>query len=103
MRLPLALCALSIALPAAAAPVVGTCSPVSTDAGIYASPDSSDVHPDWADGSQVGLSWTFEQRGEEEGANGSYYLFGDLLDPKGRVVNKGVYVSDMQWECDAAE
>lgn len=103
MRFLLALALLAFAGSAAAAPVVGTCSPVRTGAGIYASADATDIHPDWADGSEVGLGWTFEQRGDEAGADGSYYLFGDLLDSRGNVVNQGVYVSDMQWECDAAE
>jgi hypothetical protein len=93
---------LAIAFLAASSPAVAaTCAPVSTEAGIYASADAEDVHPDWSDGSTIGLSWSLDLRGDEDGDDGNHYLFGDLIDPRGNVVNRGVYVIDMEWECDA--
>lgn len=87
----------------ASAWAAATCAPVSNDALILASPDPEDIHPDWSDGSYVGLSWSLDLLGEEEGVDGRFYLYGDLIDPRGNVVNRGVYVSDMEWECDPVE
>jgi hypothetical protein len=88
------------AMPAFAA---ATCAPVTTEAKILASADASDIHPDWADGSNVGLSWSLDLQGDAEGSDGEFYLIGDLIDPRGNVVTQGVYVNVMQWECDSAE
>lgn len=78
-----------------------SCAPVSTEASILASADIADIHPGWSDGSTVGLSWSLDLHGDEQGSDGEYYLWGDLIDPRGNVVNSGVYVSSMEWECDA--
>lgn len=80
-----------------------TCSPIDTEASVLASPDMTDIHPDWSDGSTVGLSWSLDIRGDRQGSDGEWYIFGDLIDPKGSVVNSGVYVSAMEWECDSDE
>jgi len=99
MRLVLAALLVAVAWPSAAA--AATCAPVSTDARILASADYEDIHRRWADGSRIGLSWSLDLTGEEEGAGGEYYLIGDLIDPRGNVVDRDVYVHSMEWECDA--
>lgn len=93
--------ALLLALCASPALAGATCAPVSTEASILASADMNDIHPQWADGSTVGLSWSLDLQGDEEGADGAYFLYGDLIDPRGNVATRGVYVSDMEWECDS--
>jgi len=76
------------------------CAPVSTDARILSSANRDDLHPDWNDGSTVGLSWSLDYIADEEGDDGEFYIIGDLIDPRGNVVNEGVYVDAMEWECD---
>lgn len=100
MRIVLALL-LSLASPAAFA--AATCAPVSTESRVLASADRDDIHPDWADGSTIGLAWSLDLQGDEEGADGEYYLFGDLIDPRGNVATTGVYAYVMEWECDSDE
>ncbi len=95
----IALCGLFAASPAFAQQA--TCAPVSTSAKILASADAGDVHPDWSDGSTIGLSWSLLLTGDEQGGDGTYYLIGDLVDPRGNLVSEGVYVDSMEWECDA--
>jgi hypothetical protein len=96
MRLWLALILATAISPAVAA----TCAPVTSQARILSSADGDDIHPDWRDGSRVGLSWSLDLVDEEEGGDGETYLFGDLIDPRGNVVTEGVYVDSMEWECD---
>jgi hypothetical protein len=97
MRLALAVLLAFAASPALAA----TCAPVSTDARILSSPNYDDIHPAWSDGSRIGLSWSLDLLGEEEGEDGEYYLLGDLIDPRGGVAAESVFVSAMEWECDS--
>lgn len=85
----------------AAPALAATCAPVSTDARILSSPNYDDIHPDWSDGSRIGLSWSLDLLGEEEGEDGEYYLLGDLIDPRGGVAGESVFVSAMEWECDS--
>lgn len=98
-----ALLALVFSLTASVAFASATCSPVSTEALVLASADAGDIHPDWANGSTIGLGWSLDLLGDEEGADGEYYLYGDLLDPRGNLVNEGVYADVMEWECEADE
>lgn len=98
-----ALLALIFSMAASAAFASATCAPVSTDALVLASADAGDIHPDWADGSTIGLGWSLDLLGDEEGADGEFYLYGDLLDPRGNPVTEGVYVDVMEWECDPDE
>ena len=88
---------------ASSAFAAATCAPVSTEARILASADSTDVHPDWSDGSTIGLSWSLEPTGDAEGDDGEFYIIGDLIDPRGGLVNEGIFVSVMEWECDSDE
>lgn len=98
-----ALLALMFSMAASAAFASATCAPVSTEAQVLALPEYGDIHPDWDDGSTIGLAWSLDLQGEAEGEDGEYYLFGDLIDARGNIVTEGVYVSDMEWECDADE
>jgi len=98
-----ALLALIFSMAASAAFASATCAPVSTAAQVLASPEYGDIHPDWDDGSMIGLSWSLDLLGEAEGDDGEYYLFGDLIDPRGNVATEGVYADVMEWECDADE
>lgn len=98
-----ALLALLMTLAAAPAFAAATCAPVSTEARILASADYEDIHPDWDDGSRIGLSWSLDHLGEEEGVDGEWYLIGDLIDPRGNIASESVFVSAMEWECDSSE
>lgn len=98
-----AVLAVILSLSAPAAFASATCAPVDTDARVLASADYDDVHPDWDDGSTIGLSWSLDLQGDVEGEDGEYYLHGDLIDPRGNLVTEGVFVSEMEWECDADE
>ncbi len=92
----------SILFALAAGPAVAqvSCAPMSTDVSILASADVSDIHPEWADGSTVGLGWTLVPYGDEVGTDGEWYMIGDLLDADGGPFSKDVYVDIMEWECD---
>jgi hypothetical protein len=104
MRLILALIlALILSMSAAPAFAAASCAPVTTGAKILASADRSDIHQDWTGGNRVGLSWSLDLQGDEEGADGEFYIYGDLIDPRGNVVSEGVYVNVMEWECDSDE
>jgi hypothetical protein len=94
----LALCGLLAASPAFAQQA--TCAPVSASAKILASADFGDIHPGWSDGSTIGLSWSLLMTDDAQGSDGNYYIIGDLVDPRGNVVDEGVYVDVMEWECD---
>ncbi len=80
-----------------------SCAPVSTDARILASPAADDIHPDWNDGSAVGMAWSLDSVREEEGEDGDLYLFGDLINPRGEVATQGVFVPAAEWECGGEE
>jgi hypothetical protein len=71
------------------------CTPNDTSARILASADPDDTHPDWSDGSTIGLSWTFEGRAIGKGD----YLKGKLISPRGDVANTGVYILADEWDC----
>lgn len=71
------------------------CTPGDTSAKILASPDADDIHPDWGDGSTIGLSWTFEGRAIGNGD----YLKGKLISPRGDVANTGVFILADEWDC----
>ena len=71
------------------------CTPNDDAARILASPDPDDIHPDWSDGSTVGMSWTFE--GKEVGRGN--YLKGKLISPRGGVASRGVYIIANEWDC----
>jgi hypothetical protein len=71
------------------------CTPSDTSAKILASPNPDDLHPDWSDGSTIGLSWTFEGRAIGSGD----YLKGKLISPRGDVANTGVYILADEWDC----
>ena len=97
------LLAFVLSLSASSAFAGASCAPISTDARILASADVEDVHPDWSDGSTIGLSWSLIPTGDAEDDNGEFYMIGDLIDPRGSVVTEGVYVPVMEWECDSDE
>ena len=71
------------------------CTANDTSARILASPNPDDVHPDWGDGSTIGLSWTFEGRAVGDGD----FLKGKLISPRGDVANTGVYILANEWDC----
>ena len=95
--------AVIIVLAAGPALAQASCAPASTDASILASPDWFDLHPDWSDGSTIGLGWSLVPTGDAEGADGDWFLQGDLYDADGGLAAEGVYVGDMEWECDVTD
>lgn len=92
---------LALFLIAACGPAVAaTCAPADNSARILRSPSPNDTHPDWRGESTVGTSWSFDPiGGPVTNATGSY-LKGDLISPRGQVVNRNVYVVEDDWECE---
>lgn len=93
-----ALLIVALTLLAAPAAAQSQCVAKDTSARILASASAEDMHPDWNDGSYVGLSWTFEAAGSEETDTG-LYLYGDLYSPDGGLVTEGAYVIADEWDC----
>lgn len=91
---------LTVALTILAAPAAAQsqCVAKDTAARVLASAAPDDIHPDWGDGSTVGLAWTFETSGEVETDTG-LYLQGDLYSPDGALVTEGAYVIAEEWDC----
>lgn len=78
----------------------GPCSPIDVSARILTKPAPNAIHPDWSDESRIGLSWTFRPTTTVNGESGMTFLKGDLISPRGGVVNTGVYVLAREWQCD---
>lgn len=95
MKLALAVI-LALASGAAAAE---SCAPSSNAARILSKPAPNAVHPDWSGDSYVGLSWSFETTEQVE-QDDITYLKGDLISPRGGVVNEGVYILADEWDCE---
>lgn len=74
------------------------CHPKDNTARILASPTPNDVHPDWAGESYVGMSWSFVVLGRAEDGTGKY-LKGNLMSPRGGLVNANVYILRREWDC----
>ncbi len=94
MKIPLFLLAATLLSPGLS--LAAQCTPNDGSARILASPNPDDIHPDWSDGSTIGLSWTFE--GKEVGDSGDY-LKGKLISPRGDVGSRGVYILAREWDC----
>jgi hypothetical protein len=86
------------ALAPAAARAEVWCVPYDTSASILGSADPSDIHPDWQDGSTVGLAWSLLALGWMEDEEFSY-IEGDLYGPDGGLVNGLVVVLEEEWDC----
>ncbi|MBB2674531.1 UNVERIFIED_ORG: hypothetical protein GGE44_004109 [Rhizobium esperanzae] len=76
-----------------------TCYPKDNSARILSSPSPNDIHPDWTGESYVGTSWTFVVQGSAEDGTGKY-LKGNLMSPRGGLVNANVYILRREWECE---
>lgn len=76
-----------------------SCTPVDNSARILRSPNPNDLHPDWKGEAYVGLSWSLRVTGSSVRSDTGSYLRGDLVSPRGGVINKGVYVVAREWEC----
>ena len=76
-----------------------SCTPVDNSARILRSPKPNDLHPDWKGEAYVGLSWSLRVTGSPVRSDTGSYLRGDLVSPRGGVVNKGVYAVAREWTC----
>jgi hypothetical protein len=74
------------------------CVPHDGSARILQSPDPYDIHPDWQDGSAVGLSWSLLPLAWMEDGD-LLYVEGDLYGPDGGLVNGLVVVLADEWDC----
>ncbi len=87
---------------AAAAPLPARaetwCVPYDTSASILQSADPFDVHPDWQDGSTVGLAWSLLPLAWFDDGEWSY-IEGDLYDADGGLATGLVIVLADEWEC----
>ena len=75
-----------------------TCLPKNNTARILTKPAPNAIHPDWMGDSYVGLGWSFAAKRIIADTTGDYG-FGDLLSPRGGVVNHDVYVVLSEWDC----
>jgi hypothetical protein len=75
-----------------------SCNPRDVTARILKTPKPNDVHPDWQGESYVGTSWTLSVTGRVQGATGAY-LKGNLISPRGGIINRGVFVLPSEWDC----
>jgi hypothetical protein len=75
------------------------CNPVSNAARILKTPNPNDIHPDWKGESYVGLSWGVRTNGKRIKKETGTFLKGNLISPRGGVVNKGIYIVVSEWEC----
>lgn len=92
--------AFAIASPAMTERTAIYCHPKDTTARILKSPNPNDLHPDWTGENRIGTGWTLSAKDVRTSETKTYYIFGDLLSPRGGVVNKGVWVLTAEWDCD---
>jgi len=71
------------------------------DGFILTAPEWGAIHPEWPNGTSAGDGWILTYMGEQQGEDGEYFLYGDLVDQTGFVLSPGVWVWSMEWECDA--
>jgi hypothetical protein len=76
-----------------------SCSPNTNAARILAQPSPNAIHPAWRGDAFVGVSWSFLPRRTVSNMTGQY-AFGDLLSPRGGVVNRDVYILLSEWQCE---
>lgn len=76
-----------------------SCSPNDNTSRILASPNPSDIHPEWSGEFYIGMSWSVDVEGRVDGETGSY-LKGDLISPRGGVVTRNVYIIEDEWDCE---
>lgn len=74
------------------------CAPKGTTARILKSAAPNDIHPDWKGESYIGTGWRIELTNALL-KDGNVYLFGDVLSPRGGVVNRGIFVLAGEWDC----
>lgn len=82
------------------AKIVGNfyCYPSSNQTKILASRNVNDLHPNWKPPSFVGTSWSLKVLKVFDDQNNTF-IYGNLISPKGGVVDKGVYGIDGEWIC----
>jgi hypothetical protein len=74
------------------------CNPKDVTARVLKSPNPNDIHPDWRDGSHLGTAWTLKATRRVQSETGTY-LQGDLLSPRGGIINRGVFALMPEWDC----
>ncbi len=81
-------------------PKVLSCSPRDTTARILAAPSPNALHHDWTGDSGVGTSWSLMvNRADIRDETGNVYLQGNLVSPRGGVVNTNIFVLEKEWQC----
>jgi hypothetical protein len=78
-----------------------TCLPKNNTARILTKPAPNAIHPDLRGDSYVGLGWSFAAKRIVADTTGDYG-FGDILSPRGGVVNHNVYVLLSEWDCSSS-
>jgi len=75
-----------------------SCQPNSIAARLLQSASPNDIHPTWGGSSRIGLDWRVEGL-RAVNRDGVAYLSGDLISPRGGVINHDVTIIAAEWTC----
>jgi hypothetical protein len=80
------------------------CVPKNNMVHILKSPHPNDLVQQWTGESHVGTSSTFiAKRRLSDGLEGGIYLQGDLISPRGGVLNRNIFIIVDEWNCTRVE
>jgi hypothetical protein len=75
-----------------------SCYPNSVAARLLQSASPNDIHPRWGGSSSIGLDWRVEGL-RAVNRDGVAYLSGDLISPRGGIINHDVTIIAAEWTC----
>lgn len=75
-----------------------SCHPNSVAARLLQSASPNDIHPRLGRDSSIGMAWSFEALGALN-RDGVTYLKGDLISPRGGVINYDAMIIAAEWTC----
>lgn len=73
------------------------CAPIEYNPKILSSPNPNSIHPKWKE-SEIGESFSFFSTKKIENKEG-VFLFGNLISPRGAVIEEGCYIIYSEWDC----
>jgi hypothetical protein len=73
------------------------CAPIDYNPKILSGPNPKSIHPKWKE-SEIGESFSFFSTKKIENKDG-VFLFGNLISPRGAVIEEGCYIIYSEWDC----